>query len=407
MARRRKPAQQCLNCGTALHTGDHYCPHCGQENHDLRVPFKHFALEFLEGLTHFDTKLWSTLKLIFTKPGQLTKDFVEGKRARYVKPAQFYVFVSVIFYALLSHAMDRGIDEQDGAFELNLNDGPHARIDAILPDSTLDTLHVDSVVRRLQVPITAPYYRQERERLTRDTDHQLAHELHAIGVDTSAAMLAQVRTTVAALPQQDGIEMPYTVSFNGHPFTFRNKMEEEVFRARLRHYSDAQLDSLLRVSGTRYPTWVDRRLLRTIGSLDTHTPAGRKQLLHAMMKAVSIAMFVLMPFTAVLLLWIFFRKRYYWEHLIFSIHTHTIYFLFFSILLLIGYLLPHGFSGVPDGVFGWACIGCLIYLLFALRRVYGRSWGATILRFLVMAVPYFIALFLLLLVGAAWGIIAA
>ena len=80
--RRRKKGPACPNCGASLRADFEFCPMCGQENHDLRVPFKTFLYEFVENITHFDTKLWNTLKVIFTRPGQLTKDPVEGKRAR-------------------------------------------------------------------------------------------------------------------------------------------------------------------------------------------------------------------------------------------------------------------------------------------------------------------------------------
>ena len=121
------------------------------------------------------------------------------------------------------------------------------------------------------------------------------------------------------------------------------------------------------------------------------------------MKGVSVIMFVLMPFTALLLLWIFFRKRYYWEHLIFSIHIHTIFFLFFSLLIAVELLLPFKPSLWP-----FACVAllCVAYLLLSLRRVYGRSWKATLFRTVLMSVPYVVVFFFLFGVGFFWGFLS-
>lgn len=88
----------CPNCAYEFHGIDNYCPNCGQENHNIDVPFKHLFLELLEGTLHFDTKIIHTLKLLLFKPGQLTEQFVQNKRAAYVPPIRLYVFISFIFF---------------------------------------------------------------------------------------------------------------------------------------------------------------------------------------------------------------------------------------------------------------------------------------------------------------------
>lgn len=59
-------------------------------------------LEFLETWLHFDTKSFLTFKVMFLYPGQLTVDYLEGKRARYVPPFRLYIFLSVIYFFLLA-----------------------------------------------------------------------------------------------------------------------------------------------------------------------------------------------------------------------------------------------------------------------------------------------------------------
>ena len=53
--------------------------------------------EFLEGVFHFDGKVFRTAGLLMFKPGQLTKRFLEGPRMPYVPPIRLYVFISFVF----------------------------------------------------------------------------------------------------------------------------------------------------------------------------------------------------------------------------------------------------------------------------------------------------------------------
>ncbi|WP_167856448.1 DUF3667 domain-containing protein [Hymenobacter metallicola] len=58
--------------------------------------------EFLEGIFHFDSKVFRTAKLLLLRPGELTKQFLQGHRMPYVPPIRLYVFISFVFFFLLS-----------------------------------------------------------------------------------------------------------------------------------------------------------------------------------------------------------------------------------------------------------------------------------------------------------------
>jgi hypothetical protein len=96
-----RPAN-CPNCQTPLEQKDNFCPNCGQENHDLKVPFKHLFLEVLEGFFHLDGKSYRTAKALVLKPGFLSNEFKIGRRAAYVPPVRLYVFISFVFFLVLS-----------------------------------------------------------------------------------------------------------------------------------------------------------------------------------------------------------------------------------------------------------------------------------------------------------------
>ncbi|MGH8169389.1 MAG: DUF3667 domain-containing protein [Steroidobacteraceae bacterium] len=90
----------CANCSTPL-TGK-YCSQCGQRHHDRPVhDFWHFASEALEDLTHADSRLWQTLRALLFRPGFLTGEFLEGRRARYLPPVRLYLVVSLIFFVIV------------------------------------------------------------------------------------------------------------------------------------------------------------------------------------------------------------------------------------------------------------------------------------------------------------------
>ncbi len=98
----------CLNCGHKV--SKRYCPECGQENTETRQPFHYLLTHFVEDLVHYDGSFWKTLKTILFKPGILTKEYLEGKRKKYVAPVKLYIFVSffVFFFGgLLSKFTDK------------------------------------------------------------------------------------------------------------------------------------------------------------------------------------------------------------------------------------------------------------------------------------------------------------
>jgi Tfp pilus assembly protein PilX len=86
---------RCLNCDTAL--DGRFCHACGQPAHVHRT-IGHVFEEFLHGVLHLDTKAWRTLPLLLFKPGKLTREYVHGKRARYIAPFATFLFTVFLMF---------------------------------------------------------------------------------------------------------------------------------------------------------------------------------------------------------------------------------------------------------------------------------------------------------------------
>jgi hypothetical protein len=89
----------CLNCGTAL-IGAH-CHRCGQSGHVHRT-LGGIGHELVHGVFHFDGKLWRTLPLLAWRPGQLTRRYIDGERARFVSPIALFLFTIFALFAVFS-----------------------------------------------------------------------------------------------------------------------------------------------------------------------------------------------------------------------------------------------------------------------------------------------------------------
>jgi hypothetical protein len=96
---KERKEKNCLNCGENVI--DRFCHKCGQENVEVKESFGHLIMHFIEDLTHFDGKLWKTLKLLLFKPAKLTQLYMDGQRANYIHPIRMYLFISTIFFLFI------------------------------------------------------------------------------------------------------------------------------------------------------------------------------------------------------------------------------------------------------------------------------------------------------------------
>ena len=87
----------CKSCGNTF--CGNYCNECGEKVlHASDRSFKRFAGSIFKAITFADSKFIKTLWLVLSKPGFLTKEFVEGKRVNYLKPLSLFLVLNLAYF---------------------------------------------------------------------------------------------------------------------------------------------------------------------------------------------------------------------------------------------------------------------------------------------------------------------
>ncbi len=101
MAKDRRKKETCPNCKETIGAAN-FCSNCGQENTSKRASLKYIFNDFLGDYFTFDSKLLSSIVPLIVKPGFLTLEFINERRARYIPPLRMYLFISIVYFFVTS-----------------------------------------------------------------------------------------------------------------------------------------------------------------------------------------------------------------------------------------------------------------------------------------------------------------
>ena len=87
----------CANCQTVF--SGNFCPECGQKSH-IHRSLAAICHDIVHAVLHLDGKLWNTLPLLVFKPGDLTRRFIAGERAKFVSPMSMFLFTVFAMFAV-------------------------------------------------------------------------------------------------------------------------------------------------------------------------------------------------------------------------------------------------------------------------------------------------------------------
>jgi hypothetical protein len=125
--------------------GGEYCAACGQRALDPDPTVREFAHELAGEFLHWDSKLGNTFRLLVTRPGALTLEYLAGRRVRYISPLRLYLTCSVLFFFLSAVAPSEERGAADGAVRTNFGSVTRTQKDSVAAERA----EVDSVARVL------------------------------------------------------------------------------------------------------------------------------------------------------------------------------------------------------------------------------------------------------------------
>jgi hypothetical protein len=92
----------CLNCGAPL--ADKFCGACGQRDVPAYPTVRELAEDAFSELSGWDGRFAVTIRRLLGRPGMLTREFLEGRRARYISPLRLYLVASLVYFVVAAAA---------------------------------------------------------------------------------------------------------------------------------------------------------------------------------------------------------------------------------------------------------------------------------------------------------------
>jgi hypothetical protein len=333
----------CSNCEADLH--GQYCASCGQRSRRRMITVWELVREASDVLTSLDSRLWRTLGLLMFRPGTLTRNYLEGRRARYVAPLRLFIAASVIFFftAALTADFNAG------------SDGINITID---PDT-------GSAADGADIEVVA--------------------DPEAGGPSGSAE--------APAASAGDASEEGSAVSPEAAPEPAGEtgaSAGEEASGGGEGGFDCDSADLEFNVSG---PAWLESYLTEERIRATCHKVVDDRgaTLAGALMDNIPVMMFVFLPFMAGVMKLVYpLSGRYYVEHLLFLVHYHSFFYLLTTATLIAGW--AGGRWIVPEWPGDLMTVVAIayppVYLYKAMRKVYGQSRLVTAVKYALLFIAY-------------------
>lgn len=328
--------EQCKNCEQTFDSSFDYCPHCGMEATD-NLTFGVLFSNTIENYFSIDARFFRSFLTLMIKPGVLARRFVDGKRLKYLHPAQFYLFISVVFFFIFSSSVRKADNEISEVFKKGFE----------------QEINLDSIV-----------------------------------VNADSVEMAEVKTAlkknqkILNMSDEELIELDSVISPGSQKANISFGFEREL------------LDSLITVGAPLAQKYEAMGMKEDANAFTRKFYAQmlkfyEKQgggILQVLYDTIPIAMFLLLPLFAVFLKVFYWKPATFAHHLVFSFYFFTFIFTSFCVILLVNKVWE-----IPIWIEVLICFSFVVYLILALRNFYRSSWvgaffKANIISFLYMMI---------------------
>ena len=350
----------CLNCG--FHVDKHYCSNCGQPNIELKESFWAFIGHSIAHYFHFDSKFFQTMSPLLTKPGMVTQDYIAGRRARYINPVNLYIFVSIVYFLIVPAAREKyskhDVEQKKVGTAASLNN----------IQSELDKAgNFNGMLK----------YGLDKAKIS-----LVIAEYKGMSFKSQSSYLDSVKKLVP--DSSDSESMADLIHSLQRVHDKRQDSTFESYLSRQQTLPESERDN-----------WYERQVKKRDIKVSVKSAKGDWTIGDEIKKYKPKQYFLLMPLLAFFIM-ISFRKNhiYYLDHLIFTIHGMTAYF----IVSIICYPIIKYVFGIDSivgdiiefGIFVWVCW----YLYTGLRVFYNRTKGKTIWKMVGLFFLYTFSLYL-------------
>jgi hypothetical protein len=347
---------ECLNCGQPLNGIENFCSYCGQKNSIKKLSFSNFISNIFSGFFSYDSRFWNTFIPLLTKPGKVSKDYIIGKRIRFVNPFQLYLNVSIIFFLLL------GVTNKFEPNQAPLNDIITAteNLDSI---SKKGTKQLDSVLTSVK----------EEIKKENPQDSTATNVITNLGDVFKIVETETKKNDTLAYVYHIATNSPNEISIGNKLNDFQNYYKEHPTKSNEKALTE------LGYPLTFWNTFCYQQIITIYKNIEQIKSDGGKSYIKKLTSYISISLFVFLPVFTMFLSLLYIRRNYsYMEHLVFVFHTQTVFFL----LLIIFYLMN---IFIEMESITWVFILLFLFYLYkALRYFYEQGRTKTIIKYLLL-----------------------